>query len=257
MILNILILNSYQYNFIFISLLVLKIGIKLEKNISHRREGGCLIMAMSTGACWGGHFCVKPGFFVSNRAFLCRTMHSAVELGFLCRTSVIISVRGRYVSAIYGVVNSWGTTIRFMTCRAALQRFRDFTKLSGAAGPRFRKPFLSWRESRALPLKFVQSRYGLGQHCMCNNVVAHLWFWPSFVTVFVVLMLCEGSQSVSIQCAKRVNCKFGHMSVNFRRNLHGLHHTHRRTWAVKPVVKRVIKIINFGLVTPLESVIGN
>ena len=47
------------------------------------------------------------------------------------------------------------------------------------------------------------------------------------------------------------------MSVNFRRNLHGLHHTHRRTWAVKPVVKRVGKIINFGLVTPLESVIGN
>ena len=47
------------------------------------------------------------------------------------------------------------------------------------------------------------------------------------------------------------------MSVNFRRNLHGLHHTHRRTWAVKPVVKRVVKIINFGLVTPLESVIGN
>ena len=77
MILNLLILNSYQYNFIFISLLVLKIGIKLEKNISHRS----FIMAMSTGACWGGHFCVKPGIFVSKRAFLCRTMHSAVELG--------------------------------------------------------------------------------------------------------------------------------------------------------------------------------
>ena len=98
------------------------------------------------------------------------------------------------VSAVYGVI-SWGTTIRFMTCRAALQRFRDFTKLSCAAGPRFRKPFLSWRESRALPLKFVQSRYGLGQHCMCNNVVAHLWFWPSFVTVFVVPMLCVKAHS--------------------------------------------------------------
>ena len=108
----------------------------------------------------------------------------------------LVSVRGRYVSAVYGV-NSWGTTIRFMTCRAALQRFRDFTKLSCAAGPRFRKPFLSWRESRALPLKFVQSRYGLGQHCMCNNVVAHLWFWPSFVTVFVVLMLCVKAHSLS------------------------------------------------------------
>ena len=102
---------------------------------------------------------------------------------------------GYVVSAVYGVI-SWGTTIRFMTCRAALQRFRDFTKLSCAAGPRFRKPFLSWRESRALPLKFVQSRYGLGQHCMCNNAVAHLWFWPSFVTVFVVLMLCVKAHSL-------------------------------------------------------------
>ena len=76
MILNILISNSYQYNFIFISLLVLKIG---KKYFSP--EGGCLIMAMSTGACWGGHFCVEPGIFVSNRAFLCRTMHFAVEPG--------------------------------------------------------------------------------------------------------------------------------------------------------------------------------
>ena len=39
-------------------------------------------MAMSTGACWEGHFCVEPGIFVSNRAFLCRTMHFAVEPGF-------------------------------------------------------------------------------------------------------------------------------------------------------------------------------
>ena len=39
-------------------------------------------MAMSTGACWGGHFCVESGIFVSNRAFLCRTMHFAVEPGF-------------------------------------------------------------------------------------------------------------------------------------------------------------------------------
>ena len=39
-------------------------------------------MAMSTGACWGGHFCVEPGIFVSNRAFLCRIMHYAVEPGF-------------------------------------------------------------------------------------------------------------------------------------------------------------------------------
>ena len=39
-------------------------------------------MAIATGACWGGHFYVEPGFFVSNRAFLCRTMHYAVEPGF-------------------------------------------------------------------------------------------------------------------------------------------------------------------------------
>ena len=47
-------------------------------------------MAMSTDACWGGHFCVEQGIFVSNRAFLCQTMHFAVESGLLCRTRVII-----------------------------------------------------------------------------------------------------------------------------------------------------------------------
>ena len=93
MIMNILILNLYQYNFIFISLLVLKqnIGIKLEQKIFPTGgEGRCLIMAMSTGACWGGHF-------VSNWAFLCRTGLFCVEpciflsnRAFLCRTSVII-----------------------------------------------------------------------------------------------------------------------------------------------------------------------
>ena len=31
--------------------------------------GGDLIMVMSTDACWGGHFCVEPDIFVSNRAF--------------------------------------------------------------------------------------------------------------------------------------------------------------------------------------------
>ena len=46
-------------------------------------------MAMSTDACWVGHFCVERGIFVSNQAFLCRTMHFAVELGFLCRMIVI------------------------------------------------------------------------------------------------------------------------------------------------------------------------
>ena len=36
---------------------------------------------MSTDACWGGHF-VELGIFVSNRAFLCRTMHFGVAPDF-------------------------------------------------------------------------------------------------------------------------------------------------------------------------------
>ena len=84
MILNILILNQYQNNLIFISLLVLKkIWEKNWKKIFLRGGGGgCLIMAMSTDAFWGGHFSVEPGIFLSNRAFFCRTMHFAVEPGF-------------------------------------------------------------------------------------------------------------------------------------------------------------------------------
>ena len=51
---------------------------QIGKNIPHRRlDNGnvnwCIL---------GGHFCVGPGLFVSNRAFLCRTMHFAVEPGF-------------------------------------------------------------------------------------------------------------------------------------------------------------------------------
>ena len=49
-------------------------------------------MAMPTGACWGGHFCVEPGIFVSNRAFLCRTMHFAVEPGFFVSNECYISL---------------------------------------------------------------------------------------------------------------------------------------------------------------------
>ena len=70
----------------------------------------------------------------------------------------------------------------------------------------------------------------------------------TIATVFVFVMLCEDSQSVSSYCAKCVNCKFSRMSVNSCRNLYGLHLTHRRTWAVKPVVKRAVKIINQLLV---------
>ena len=65
------------------------IGIKLGKNLT-AGGGGCLIMAMATGACLGGHF-------VSNRAFLCQTGLFCVEpcillsnRAFLCRTSVIM-----------------------------------------------------------------------------------------------------------------------------------------------------------------------
>ena len=32
-----------------------------------------LVMAMTTDACWLGHFCVEPVIFVSNHVFLCRT----------------------------------------------------------------------------------------------------------------------------------------------------------------------------------------
>ena len=42
--------------------------------------GVCLIMAISTDAYWGGGG--GGGIFVSNRAFLCRTMHFAIEPGF-------------------------------------------------------------------------------------------------------------------------------------------------------------------------------
>ena len=65
------------------------IGIKLEKNISHRRgmfDNGNVNWCMFGRAflCRTEHFCVNLSIFVSNRAFLCRTMHFAVELGFFC-----------------------------------------------------------------------------------------------------------------------------------------------------------------------------
>ena len=48
-------------------------------------------MAMSTDACWGGYFGVEPGILLSNRTFLCRTMHFAVELDFFVSNKVIIT----------------------------------------------------------------------------------------------------------------------------------------------------------------------
>ena len=82
------------------------------------------------------------------------------------------------VSANFGIVNHWGTTIRIMTCRAALQQFRDFIKLSCSVGPRFRKLFLSWHQSWALPFKFFHFTHGLRQHCdwvqSCARACAYL-----------------------------------------------------------------------------------
>ena len=86
MILNILILNSYQNNFIFISLLVLKkYGNKIGKKYFSQEGGGMFdngnvnwCMLGRASLCLAGHFCIEPGFFCveptilrSNRAFLC------------------------------------------------------------------------------------------------------------------------------------------------------------------------------------------
>ena len=72
MLLNILTLNSYQYILYSFPYCWNEIG----KNISHSTGGGGgggggggVIMAMSTGACWVGHFCVEPGIFVSNECY--------------------------------------------------------------------------------------------------------------------------------------------------------------------------------------------
>ena len=72
----------------------------MEKIFLTERAGGCLIIAMSTGACWGGHCCVDPGIFVSNRAFLCRTMQFAVEPGFLVSDECYNSYNGIYAARV-------------------------------------------------------------------------------------------------------------------------------------------------------------
>ena len=48
-------------------------------------------MAMSTGAWWGGHFCVEPGIFVLKRAFCVEPCIFLSNWAFLCQTSVIIT----------------------------------------------------------------------------------------------------------------------------------------------------------------------
>ena len=45
----------------------------------------CLMMAMAIDACWHAGY----GIFVSNRAFLCRTIYVLFRTGILCRMNVI------------------------------------------------------------------------------------------------------------------------------------------------------------------------
>ena len=74
------------------------IGRKLEKYISHMRgEGGMFDNGNVNWCMLGGHFCVEPGIFASNWAFLCRTRLFAVIPGFLCRTSVITTIILHYI----------------------------------------------------------------------------------------------------------------------------------------------------------------
>ena len=65
---------SFSFLYVFFKAKYLnKIGKKYFSQEGGGGGGGCLVMAMSTDACWGGHFCVEPGIFVSNHAFSCRT----------------------------------------------------------------------------------------------------------------------------------------------------------------------------------------
>ena len=54
---------------------------KINKNL-FSQDGGMFDNGNVNWCMLGGHFCVELGIFVSNRAFLCRTMHFAVEPGF-------------------------------------------------------------------------------------------------------------------------------------------------------------------------------
>ena len=55
-------------------------------------------MAISPDSCWVENFSIQLGIFECNQARLCQTMHLAVELGFLCQTSVMIKEKGGPVS---------------------------------------------------------------------------------------------------------------------------------------------------------------
>ena len=61
------------------------------KSMSIRSGERCLIMAMSTDACWVGQFCLKTGFLLSNHTFCVEQFILLSNQEFPCRTSVIIS----------------------------------------------------------------------------------------------------------------------------------------------------------------------
>ena len=76
-------------------------------------------MAMSTGACWGGHFCVEPGIFVSNRAFLCRTMHFAVEPGFFV-SNEWYNIKWQHRCSIATILSKWHFRFSVASARFAV-----------------------------------------------------------------------------------------------------------------------------------------
>ena len=112
-------------------------------------------------------------------------------------------------------MNNWGITIRFMTWRAALEWFRDFIKLSCAVGPRFgslscrdvSRELFPWNlSSHAWPREALYV-----QKCCCPPVVLAI-----IVTVFAVIMLCEGSQSFKILLMFMYLCIFGYFAEPWR-----------------------------------------
>ena len=64
-------------------------------------------MGMSTGACWGGHFCIEPGIYVSNWAFCVEPFILLSNRAFLCRTSVINDDNSHLSIYAYLSIYSW------------------------------------------------------------------------------------------------------------------------------------------------------
>ena len=90
-----------------------------------------------------------------------------------------------FVSANCDVMNKCGIMIWFMTCRAMLMQFCDFTELFSVVGPWFRKSFLSWCQSGRFPWNsslscmtsgsvvcapmLIPISVFKGHHCHCNS----------------------------------------------------------------------------------------